>query len=227
MQVSQDTYIIGNNIPNEISFSKIDIWGSIIAGGLIALLSLPVLKNIGFFETSFMRDSWFAYVWLPVWFVAVPLVSLLGLYGSYRLGFKWPVVFKIGKYGIIGLLNTFLSAGISNLFILITGIAAGWWVDVFFAIAFAITITHSFFWNKFWTFRAHDTNNGKSEYARFFSVTTTTSLINIFVLHILINSIGAPQGIDPKVWANIALVILVPIAFLGNFFGYKFFVFKH
>jgi len=42
----------------------------------------------------------------------------------------------------------------------------------------------------------------------------------------LINTIGAPQGIDPKVWANIAFFVLIPISFLGNFFGYKIFVFK-
>jgi hypothetical protein len=34
------------------------------------------------------------------------------------------------------------------------------------------------------------------------------------------------MGIDPKVWANIALASTIITAFFGNFFGYKFIVFK-
>lgn len=227
MQISDNIKTTENNIPDKILFSKMDVCGAIIAGVLIALLSLPVLKNVGFFELSIVQGKWPTYLFLILWLIVMPLVSVSGLFASYRLAmYKWPIVFKLGKYGLIGSLNTFLSMGIFNFFILVTGIAAGWLIDVFLAIAFTITITHSFFWQKFWTFGANNTNNGRTEYIKFFTVTTTTSLLNIFLLHIIINTIGAPQGVDLKVWANIAFVVLIPISFLGNFFGYKFFVFK-
>ena len=227
MNISTNINTIENKISDEIKFSKTDFWGAIIAGEFIALLSLLVLKNVGFFDIAILQSRIFIYLFLILWLFFVPLVSVLGLYVSYRLAvYKWPIIFKIGKYGIIGWLNTFLSAGIFNFFILITGIATGWWIDVFLAVAFVITITHSFFWNKFWTFMAHSSNNGKTEYVKFLTVTGITSLLNIFLLHIIINTIGAPSGIDQKIWANIAFVMLIPVTFFGNFFGYKIFVFK-
>lgn len=221
MEISNNMNLVG------IRFSKIDFWGAVSAGELIAILSLPVLKNLGFFELAILSDAQSVYLFLVLWLISMPLASVSGLYMSYRLAvYKWPTIFEIGKYGIVGWMNTFLSAGIFNFFILVTGIAKGWFADVFFAIAFTITITQSFFWQKFWTFGANHTNKAKIEYIKFFTVTTTTSLLNIFLLHIIINTIGAPEGIDQKIWANIALAILIPVAFFGNFFGYKIFVFK-
>lgn len=208
-----------------MKFSKLDFLRALAIGEAIALLSLPVLKNIKFFELAFVEIYKIGIV--LVWIIFVPIVSVSGLYLAYRLSARWPISFQIGKYGLIGWLNTFLSAGVFNVLILITGVATGFLMDVFFAVAFAITITHSFFWQKFWTFKAHNSNNGKIEYIKFFTITTITSLLNIFLLHIIINSIGAPQGVDPKMWANIAFAMLIPIAFLGNFFGYKIFVFTH
>ncbi|MEK7646898.1 MAG: GtrA family protein [Patescibacteria group bacterium] len=227
MQSFDEANFVTNEISKGIKFSKTDFWSAIIAGELIALLSLPVWKNLGFFELAVLRDQWPAYLVLALWMIFMPAISVASLYLSYRLAvYKWPILFKIGKYGIIGWLNTFLSAGIFNVLILITGIAEGWLADIFFAIAFAITITQSFFWQKFWTFGAHHINQTKIEYVKFFTVTTATSLLNIFLLHIIINTIGAPQGIDSKIWANMAFVMLIPVAFFGNFFGYKIFVFK-
>lgn len=206
-------------------FTKTDFARGTMAGGAIALLGIPILKNIGFFEVSFVETHRTSILFL--WLVALPAFAVGWLYIASRLSARWPAVFEVSKYGLIGSLNTVLSAGIFNFLILVTGIAKGFVVDIFFVIAFAITITHSFFWNKFWTFKAHDTNNGKMEYVKFLTVTTVTSIINVFLLHIIVNTLGAPAGIVPKVWANIAFATLIPVSFLGNFFGYKIFVFTH
>ncbi|MEK9183696.1 MAG: GtrA family protein [Patescibacteria group bacterium] len=221
MKIFNNTNSIG------IRFSKIDFWGAVAAGELIAFLSLPILKNLMFFELAIFQNRWFIYLFLAFWLIFVPLASVTGLYFSYRLAvLKWPTIFEIGKYGIVGWMNTFLSAGIFNFFILVTGIVKGWLVDIFLVVAFIITVSQSFFWQKFWTFDANHTNKTKIEYVKFFTVTTATSLLNIFLLHIIINTIGAPSGIDSKIWANIAFAVLIPIAFFGNFFGYKIFVFN-
>lgn len=227
MKISDNTNPVENGISNGIRFLKIDFWGAMIAGELIALLSLPVLKNLGFFELAILQNRRLVYLFLVLWLISMPLASTSGLYMSYRLAvYKWPIIFEIGKYGIVGWMNTFLSAGIFNFFILVTDIAKGWPVDIFLVVAFIITISQSFFWQKFWTFGANHTNKAKIEYIKFFTVTTTTSLLNIFLLHIIINTIGAPSGIGLKMWANIAFAVLIPVAFFGNFFGYKIFVFK-
>jgi len=200
-----------------IKFLKSDFWRAFIAGEGIALLSLPIFKNLKIFNSTLIF----------IWIIFLPFVAALGLYLVYRLTIqRWSAAFQVAKYGIIGLLNTFLAAAILNFFILITGIAKGLWVDVFVFVAFCGGVTNSFFWNKFWTFRANNTGKAKKEYVKFFAVTGAVSLLNVFLMHILINTIGAPQGIDPKVWANIAFFVLIPISFLGNFFGYKIFVFR-
>jgi len=92
--------------------------------------------------------------------------------------------------------------------------------------AFVITVTHSFFWNKFWVFEFDNTEKAKREYAKFFLVTGMTSGLNTVLFHIIINVIGAPANINQTLWANIALVSLIPVSVLGNFAGYKLIVFK-
>lgn len=208
-----------------MDFSRQDIWRAAIAGEAIAILSLPILKNIKFFELLMAHGGTYEQ-FLFFWLIILPAISAFGLYLAHCLiGFWGPIIFELAKYGIVGWLNTFLQAGTFNLLILMMGIAVGWWIDVFAVVSFAIAITNGFFWNKFWTFGAGNTKMGNKEYAKYVFVTGATSLLGLLLLHIIINTIGAPQGIDEKVWANIALAILMPVSFLGNFFGSKIFVF--
>lgn len=209
-----------------MDFSRQDLWRAAIAGEAIAILSLPVLENIKFFEILAVRGITYSQ-FLFSWLIILPVASAVGLYLSYRLiGFWGPTIFELAKYGIVGWLNTFLQAGTFNLLIIMTGIANGWLVDAFALLSFIVSVTNGFFWNKFWTFSAADTKRGEKEYAKYVFVTSATSLLGLLLLHIIINTIGAPRGIDEKVWANIALAILMPVSFFGNFFGSKLFVFK-
>lgn len=206
-------------------FLRSDFWKAFVAGAAIAVLSLPVLENLNVFDSDPVRRNSVAY--LILWFILLPMASALGLYGVYRMSARqWPVLFAIGKYGIIGWLNTFLSIGIFNFFVLLTGVAKGWTADAFIAASFAITVTHSFFWNKFWIFGARRSIDARLEYIRFFAVTGATAVLNTIVFHIIVNTMGAPAGIDSKLWANAALAVLIPISFFGNFLGYRIFVFK-
>ena len=208
-------------------FTKTDFWRAVIAGEAIAVLTIPILKNIKVFEILIRQNHGLLYLFLFLWIVFFPLLTVLGLYIVHYLTItRWPALFEVGKYGIIGLLNVFLSGGIFNFFIWITDIAKGWQIDIFILIAFSLTITNSFFWNKFWTFSRNNGGEAKKEYVKFFGVSGVVALLNAFLLHILINTVGAPSGFDLKIWANIAYFSLIPISFLGNFFGYKLFVFK-
>jgi uncharacterized membrane protein YdbT with pleckstrin-like domain len=51
-------------------------------------------------------------------------------------------------------------------------------------------------------------------------------LVNIAIVHVLVNVVGAPIGISSHAWANIALIGTVVISVLGNFVGYKFFTYR-
>ena len=211
----------------EIKYTKKDFWLAILAGEIVVWLSLPTLKNIKILE---LLVKWGIELKLFVvfWAFFVPAGALLGLYLFYlaakrknQIGFL-----QMGKYGVIGVLNTFLNAGIYNFLIFITNIALGFTVDLFFVVAFVITVTNSFFWNRYWTFEKTGTETVGKDAFQFFFVSTVVAVINIGILHTIVNIIGAPANIDLKIWANIALFFTIITAFFGNFFGYKFLVFK-
>lgn len=210
-----------------MSFSSGDFWRAIIAGMLIALFSVPVLNNIGLLGFFFAFGNVPIYLFLLAWIIGVPLGAVSGLYLVHRLArWKWPMLYELGKYGLIGWLNVFVNAGVFNSFITITGVANGWLVDGFVITSFFITITQSFFWNKFWIFKTGHTATTAKEYLGYVALTGLTSVINLLLLHILINTIGAPAGIDEKIWANVALAAVIPVSVIGNFTGSKTFVFK-
>ncbi|MDP3003963.1 MAG: GtrA family protein [Candidatus Azambacteria bacterium] len=211
----------------EIKYTKKDFWLAILAGEIVAWLSLPTLKNIKILE---LLVKWGIGLKLFVvfWAFFVPAGAILGLYLFYlaakhknKVGFL-----QMGKYGVIGVLNTLLNAGIYNFLIFITNIASGFTVDLFFIAAFVITVTNSFLWNRYWAFEQIGTETVSKDAFQFFFVSTVVAVINIGILHIIVNVIGAPANIDLKIWANIALALTIITSFFGNFFGYKFIVFK-
>lgn len=128
------------------------------------------------------------------------------------------------RYGLVGVLNTILSFGIFNFLIWISGITRGIEITFFSVITFAIVVTHSFFWNKFLVFKSGGAAH--HEYVKFFTVSTTTALVNVGIISLLVNGIGAPEEVDPRLWANIAVLITIPLSVLGNFTGYALLVFR-
>jgi len=211
----------------ELLFTKKDFWLAILAGEIVAWLSLPTLKNLRILDILTAREINLT-GFIIFWAIFIPLGAIVGLGVFYflakyknRIGF-----FQLGKYGVIGVLNTLINAGVYNLLIFITNISAGIKIDLFFVVAFIVTIINSFFWNKYWSFEERKTETMAAEALKFFSVSAAVAIVNIVILHIIINIIGAPAGLDPKIWANIALASTIITAFLGNFFGYKFIVFK-
>ena len=211
----------------EIKIYKKDFWLAILAGEIVAWLSLPTLKNIKIIDILYSFGINFN-LFLSIWVIFVPLGAIGGLGAFYliarikqRIGF-----FQLGKYGVIGVLNTFLNAGVFNLLIFLTNISTGLIVDSFFVVAFVVTLINSFLWNKFWAFEERKIENIKKEMLQFSGISAGVALINIAILHTVVNIIGAPIGIDSKIWANVGLVFTIIVAFSGNFFSYKYIVFK-
>ena len=204
---------------------KSDFWPAFIAGLGIAFLSLLTFKNISILDSILSASRGLFYVILALWLLAVPFGSVFGIYIAKIIGRRKPIIFQIAKYGLTGWLNVFLYAGVFNLFSWITGIASGITADFFLVAAFVATTINGFFWNKFWTFSARG-GDGRKEYIKFFTVTSFTAALHIFLFHLIVTTFGAPAGIDGKIWANVAIVALIPVSFVGNFFGYRIFVFR-
>lgn len=128
------------------------------------------------------------------------------------------------RYGLVGILNTILGIGIFNFLMWISGITRGIEITLFSMLTFAIVVTHSFFWNKFHVFKSKEA--ARREYILFFTISTTVALINVGIISFLVNVVGAPATVAPQLWANIAILITIPVSVLGNFFGYKLLVFR-
>lgn len=130
------------------------------------------------------------------------------------------------RYGIIGILNTLLMALIFNLLIIVTGISTGPMVVLFSLVTFIIVLIQSFFLNKKWVFKHNDEGSMHHKFVKFFLVSAIVALINLGVVHLIVNVIGAPAGISTHLWANAAILVTIVVSVLGNFTGYKLIVFR-
>mgnify|MGYP001564463658 FL=1 len=153
--------------------------------------------------------------------VSFPILSLVGIYVFYRISLVWrPFIFQFGKFFVVGGLNTFMDLGILNFLILITDITVGVWFSVFKAISFIITVVNSFFWNKYWTFQK------SGNFFLFFLVVSGSFLLNVGIASVMVNIIGHPANISPKLWDNIAALSSLVLVLTWNFLGMKYIVFK-
>jgi len=161
------------------------------------------------------------------WFllVALPAVFLIGILVGKFLEKFTPIIFQIIKFGEVGVLNTFVDAGILNLLIGISGITAGVWLAPLNTVSFLFAMTNSYFWNKFWTFKKEGKATGKN-FLQFLIVSGIGWSINTGILVLVTSLIPPLFGFSTGAWANIAKFGAIFISMVWNFVGYKFFVFK-
>ena len=187
-----------------------------IIGFLVGLLVLLPATNLG----------------LKITFT-LALASVLGftvfapiaLWILKKLSRLWAVFDQFGKFAAVGTLNTLLDLGVLNLLMFLTGLYSGLPYVGFKATSFIVGTTNSYFWNKLWTFQ-NKMPVTLAEYLRFGIFTLVGALINVSVASVIVNVIGAPTGMDPKLWANLGALIAVFAAFLWNFLSYRNIVFK-
>ena len=198
------------------SLNKKDLKISLGIGLGAGLLSIPVMLNLGV-QMNLLR------AFEAVLFFAV--FTPFGYSVAYWLSRWMPVAIQIVKFGIIGGFNTFFDLGILNSLIYITGLAQGWPYTIFKSISFLTAVTNSYFWNKYWTFKADSQVEG-GEFMKFLGVNIIGFLINIGIASFIVNGIGAPAGVSLSVWANVGALSATFISLFWNFIGMKFIVFK-
>jgi putative flippase GtrA len=203
-------------------FRKSDIMSSLILGEIVAVFLIFISKNlerdIPLFDI-FIRSKWLI-------FLLVPALAIIGVYGTFRLGRRRPVLFQFGKFITIGLSNTAIDFGILNLLIFLTEVERGYLYSFFKAISFMVAVTNSYLWNRFWTFESYATNETGKQFFQFLIISGVGFAINVVVASLIVNVIGPMGEISPRVWANIGAFIAILISVFWNFLGYKFIVFK-
>ncbi|HEY4498026.1 MAG TPA: GtrA family protein [Candidatus Paceibacterota bacterium] len=195
--------------------TKRDLKIGLFVATLVTVLSFPTVLNVvSNFSTNFQ--------------IAISLtLGILTIVGLLVVRFlsRWlQILWQIGKFGVVGGLNTFVDFGILNLLILVAGVAAGLWFGVFKGISFTVAVINSYFWNKYWTFEA--ASKKKTEFVEFLVVSLFGLGINVGVATLAVNVIGPLGNLGPVLWANIAAFLATLAALTWNFIGYKFIVFK-
>lgn len=195
--------------------TKLDILYAIVTGltaGIIAWLVLTFLQSNLPFGFG------------PAWLVFVlPILWIGGVQLGYVLG-RWFGFFnQFGKYVAIGFTNFAVDAGIFNLLLSFTHKTEGGPLVIQKTISFIFAVTHSYFWNRRWSFASAQANT-RSEYIKFMLVNVIALAVNVGVAYLVVHS-GRPATFTPEAWANIGAVAGSAAALIFSFVGFKIFVF--
>ena len=193
---------------------KADVIASLVLGEIVAVFLVFILRGLNFNL-------------FPLWilFIALPTLALIGIYVAFLIGKKISVVFQFAKYATVGFANTAVDFGVLNFLMWLTDIYKG--KEIFFlnSISFLLAMTHSYAWNKLWTFRARE-KNVTGQFLQFVGITLIGLLINGIIVYMISTWVSPMLGLSNVAWVNLAKVIATVVSFAWNFTGYKFIVFK-
>lgn len=204
----------------------------ISAGLLIGLLALPVLRAA---KPDLYVQYWWAVV--PFFLISTPL----GLFVAHLIGRKLSVVWQIGKFGVIGVLNTLVDWGVlavlfavgptwfsvaTDQSIVTTGGIAITAYTLYKSISFIVANINSYYWNKYWTFATSLSQKTKAEFLQFFAVSMIGFLLNVGISSYVFKSITPSVGMNGDQWGLVGAAIGSVVGLAWNFLGYKFIVFK-
>ena len=197
-------------------------WSAItVIGAGVGLLIQPILSTlIGTAHADLL--TWplrFAV------FVGFTILAPLVLLVLYFVGKLMPVVYQFGKFAAVGVLNTFVDLGVLNLEIVAFGTPGAWVYRVFKTVSWIAATTNSFLWNKYWTFNSQEPASAKQT-IEFYGVAFVGFLLNVGLASYVFSNVSRPVSVSANLWANIGALVGVAAAFVWNFIGYKFWVFK-
>lgn len=212
-----------------ITITKRDYKLSILAGFLIGLLTLPVLKAANPDLYGFLRLAI-----IPFFLIATPI----GLRIAFFIGQKIAIIWQIAKFGLIGVLNTLVDLGVlafltfivrsysgvdSNM-VIFAGIT---FYSIYKSISFIIANINSYYWNKHWTFEAGAQTKTKAEFLQFFSVSVIGFFLNVFIASFVFKKILVTlTGLSTDQLGLIGAAAGSIAGLAWNFIGYKLWVFK-
>ena len=214
--------------------TKKDTIFSAVIGAEVGLAFQPIIYNLWPEIQKFIFNTIGLDLPRTFWLHAlvVAFFAILAPLALYVLSFisKFvKVAYQFGKFAAVGSSNTFLDLGLLNLGIMFMDLKEG--TPKFFIVATGtavISTVNSYVWNKFWTFEAGKREENRIwEIIKFYAVTGAAALVNGAITSMAaVQIVGDGDGASGSLAATLGKVIGILSAFLINFLGYKFIVFK-
>ena len=119
---------------------------------------------------------------------------------------NWAQLFQFGVVGAAGYVVNLAVFAILTLALDVQHIAAA-------VVAFGVAVSNNFIWNRVWTFReSAEGGHAGFQATRFFTVSLGGLAVNLAVLAVLVDVLGAP---DIPAQA-VAVAVATPVNFVGN-----------
>ena len=200
---------------NPLQLRGKDLLFAAINGALFGAMVPFIAKNLG------ITAPWLLFV------VSFSLLAVIGISIGFFLSRWMRVIYQFSKFAAIGAANFAIDLGVFNLLIFLTKTDTGVVVDAFKGISFVAAVVNSYFWNKYWAFAKKDGDLvNEKEFLQFFLISFGGFLLNVAIVHLFVNILGAPSVIDSRLWANIAALTATIVVLFWNFLGYKLIVFR-
>ncbi len=189
-----------------------------VIGFLIGVFLIPVTKNIEVFEK------------IPLPYLTLlgilPLASAVGVFAARLVGRYVSWVWQVAKFGLVGVLNTVIDAGILNILIFATGFYKGLELAVLNGVSVVIAVVNSYVWNKYWVFEGRGGGRETTQFLEFIVVSVLAAVLSSSIIGFMTAYIAPPFGLSAEQWANAAKAVAIVFSFVWNFLGYKFIVFR-
>lgn len=196
--------------------TKIDYYIVSLIGFLTGVFVVPTAINLG------LRNAPLLMI-LPLVF---PILFVIGLVVVSFLSRFLPPFAQFGKFAAVGLSSTAIDFGILNILSLTTGITAGFILGGVNIPGFGVAVVSSYFWNKFWTFRAGGEGGLFQDFPKFLAVAVVGLVLNSGIVIFITTYVPPFFGLNPQTHLNIAKVIATLLVLVWNFLGFKFLVFR-
>ncbi len=136
---------------------------------------------------------------------------------------------QLARFAVVGVLNSIVDLGAFYLFMHIPGVPAPgeegftYYSTAAKGVSYVLGICNSFLWNKYWTFGAGGSAQGKREFGIFFLVNLPPLAVNVFVFGLL--GIWIDSGSRLVQLGKAFAAAIVSVAW--NFLGSRYLAFKH
>jgi putative flippase GtrA len=210
-----------------ISMTKRDYTLSLLSGLLIGVLASPVLKVAQ--ADLYLKVE---FIIIPFLFIATPAGLVIAKVISRRVSIIW----EIGKFVVIGILNTLVDWGTLVLLTLsfrkyltieptdniISCIAV---YSLYKSTSFFVATMNSYYWNKCWTFSNPNSKKEKSDLLNFLLASTIGFGINVGVSTYVFSYVRL-ESFNIDQWGLIGAGLGTLLGLTWNYLAYKFIVFR-